>query len=141
MNIYWIWLSTIKYIGPVLQKRLLAEFGSPQEVYSAALDKLEKVPHLSKRAIDSLLSTRDLTISNHILQRCHKRIIQLLTLSDSLYPHYAKRLPESPILFYFKGHLKEIKHAIGVVGSRICIAYGRKIAEDIGMELAQHGIP
>ena len=26
MNIYWIWLSTIKYVGPVLQKRLLAEF-------------------------------------------------------------------------------------------------------------------
>ena len=63
MNIYWIWLSTIKYVGPVLQKRLLAEFGSPQEVYLAPLDKLEKVPHLSKRAIDSLLSTRDLTDS------------------------------------------------------------------------------
>ena len=58
-----------------------------------------------------------------------------------MYPHYAKHLPESPILFYFKGHLKEIKHAIGVVGSRRCTAYGRKIAEEIGMELAQHGIP
>ena len=79
MNIYWIWLSTIKYIGPVLQKRLLAEFGSPQEVYSAALDKLEKVPHLSKRAIDSLLSTRDLTIANDILQRCHQKDIHILT--------------------------------------------------------------
>ena len=44
MNIYWIWLSTIKYIGPVLQKRLLAKFGSPQEVYLAPLDKLEIVP-------------------------------------------------------------------------------------------------
>jgi DNA processing protein len=48
--------------------------------------------------------------------------------------------PESPILFYFKGHLKEIKQAIGIVGSRRCTAYGRKIAEEIGVELAQHGI-
>ena len=70
-----------------------------------------------------------------------KRIYIFSLLSDSLYPQYAKHLPESPILFYFKGHLKEIKHAIGVVGSRRCTAYGRKIAEEIGMELAQHRIP
>ena len=37
--------------------------------------------------------------------------------------------------------MKAIKHAIGVVGSRRCTAYGRKIAEEIGVELAQHGIP
>ena len=140
MNIYWIWLSRIKYVGPVLQKRLLAEFGSPQEVYLAPLDKLEKVPHLNKRAIESILSTRDLTEANNILQRCNQKDIHLLTFSDPLYPQYAKHLPESPILFYFKGHLKEIKHAIGIVGSRRCTAYGRKIAEEIGVELAQHGI-
>ena len=106
MNIYWIWLSTIKYVGPVLQKRLLAKFESPQEVYLAALDKLEKVPHLNKRAIESLLSTRDLTAANDILQRCHQEDIHLLTFSDPLYPQYAKNLPESPILFYFKGRFE-----------------------------------
>ena len=141
MNIYWVWLSIIKYVGPVLQKRLLAEFGSPQEVYLASSDKLEKVPHFNKRALQSLLSNRDLTKAKNIVQLCHQRNIQLLTFSNPLYPQYAKHLPESPILFYFKGHLKEITHAIGVVGSRRCTAYGRKVAEEIGVELAQHGIP
>lgn len=81
----------------------------------AALDKLEKVPHLSKRAIDSLLSTRDLTVAKNILQLCNQKDIQLLTFSDPLYPKYTKQHSESPILFYCRGHLKEIKHAIGVL--------------------------
>ena len=44
MNIYWIWLSTIKYVGPVLQKRLLAEFGSPKKFIWHLWTNLKKSP-------------------------------------------------------------------------------------------------
>ena len=39
MDVYWIWLSQIKYVGPVLQKRLLAAFNeSPKAIYFASQD-------------------------------------------------------------------------------------------------------
>ena len=45
MDLYWIWLSQIKYVGPVLQKRLLANFNdSPKDIYLASQDDLEKIP-------------------------------------------------------------------------------------------------
>ena len=53
MDIYWIWLTKIKYIGPVLQKRLLAAFDdSPKAIYFASQADLEKIPQISKRAVD-----------------------------------------------------------------------------------------
>ena len=62
MDIYWIWLSQIKYVGPVLQKRLLAVFDdSPKAIYFASQAHLEKIPQISKRAVDSIMANRDLT--------------------------------------------------------------------------------
>src|SRR4051812_7305013 len=117
MDIYWVWLSTLKYVGPIFQKRLLAQFGPPEAVFSAPMKVLEMIPKINKRRIESLLNNRDLTEANNILQQCHKKGIKLLSFFDPLYPQYAKQHPESPILFYVLGQLKEINHAIGVVGS------------------------
>ncbi|MCQ6276819.1 DNA-protecting protein DprA [Bacillus sp. V3B] len=141
MNVYWIWLTQITYIGPVLQKRLLIQFGSPEAVYFASQEDLEKVPRISKRAIESILVKRDLTYAEYILDQCDQSGVRLLRFFDELYPPYAKTMKESPVVLYYKGHLNKIKTAIGVVGSRRCTPYGRKVAEEIGRELALQEIP
>jgi DNA processing protein len=141
MKVYWIWLTQITYIGPVLQKRLLTRFGSPEAVYSASQDDLEKIPRISKRAIESILTNRDLAYAEHILNQCDKKGIHLLHFFDDLYPPYAKTMKESPVVLYYKGHLNKIMTAIGVIGSRRCTPYGRKVAEEIGIELALQGTP
>jgi len=141
MNVYWIWLTQITYIGPVLQKRLLLQFGSPEAIYSASQDDLKKIPRISKRAIESILTNRDLTYAEHILNQCDEKRIKLLCFYDDLYPHYAKTMKESPVVLFYKGNLNNITTAIGVVGSRRCTPYGRKVAEEIGVELALQGIP
>ena len=56
MNVYWIWLTQLKYIGPVLQKRLVTEFGSPEAIYFASQAELEQIPQINKRAIQSIIS-------------------------------------------------------------------------------------
>lgn len=141
MNVYWIWLTQITYIGPVLQKRLLAHFGSPEAVYTATQADLEKIPRIGKRAIESILAKHDLTYAEHILDQCDKREIHVLRFFDDLYPLYAKNMKESPVVLYYKGRLNKITTAIGVVGSRRCTPYGRRVAEEIGMELALQNIP
>ena len=109
MDIYWIWLSQIKYVGPVLQKKLLAAFNdSPEAIYFASQADLEKIPRISKRAVDSILANRDLTDAANILKQCNKKRINLLFFSDDLYPPYAKNMKESPVVLYYKGHLSKI---------------------------------
>ena len=142
MDIYWIWLSQIKYVGPVLQKRLLAVFDdSPKAIYFASQADLEKIPRISKRAVDSIMANRDLTGATNVLKQCNEKRIKLLFFSDDLYPSYTKNIKESPVVLYYKGHLRKITNAIGVVGSRRCTTYGRRAAEEIGGDLAIHDIP
>ena len=59
----------------------------------------------------------------------------------SLSPPNTKNIKESPVVLYYKGHLRKIMNAIGVVGSRRCTTYGRKVAEEIGTDLSLHDIP
>jgi len=140
MDIYWIWLSQTKYIGAVLQRRLIDQFGSPEKIYCASDSELRQIPRISQRAINSLLHNRDLSKAKQILKQCDSQGIQLLTLFDNRYPNYVKKFHDAPILFYYKGLLKNLSETVGVVGSRRCSAYGRTIAEKIGMELALHDI-
>lgn len=141
MDIYWIWLSQVKYIGPVLQKKLLYEFGTPEAVYRASLENLQNIKGINKRAAQSILESRDLNRAAVILEDCEKKGICLLKFSDPFYPFFALKCKESPILFYYKGHLQKITRSVGVVGSRRCTTYGRRVAEEIGRVLAVQGIP
>jgi len=141
VDIYWIWLSLIRYVGPILQKRLLLEFETPEKIYFASQCDLEKTPHLNKRAIHSVINSRDLSRAREILKRCEEKGIKLLPFTNDLYPSFAKAAQESPILLYYKGQLLKINDSIGVVGSRRCTAYGRKAAENIGTALALHDVP
>ena len=141
MDVYWIWLSHIKYVGPVSQKKLLAAFNdSPKAIYFASQADLEKIPRISKRTVDSIMANRDLTGAANVLKQCNEKRIKLLFFSDDLYPSYTKNIKESPVVLYYKGHLRKITNAIGVVGSRRCTTYGRRVAEEIGSDLALHDI-
>lgn len=40
---YWIWLTTVPYIGPVTSNRLLNIFGDPKAVYCADLEDFYKI--------------------------------------------------------------------------------------------------
>ena len=90
---------------------------------------------------NQLSADRDLTAADKILQQCDQKAIGILRFSDDLYPPYAKNMKESPVVLYYKGHLQKITTAIGVVGSRRCTPYGRKVAEEIGRELARYQYP
>ena len=44
MDIYWLWLTALKGVGPVTQRNLVKEFGSPQAVYLIlSMHKMENI--------------------------------------------------------------------------------------------------
>ena len=51
---YWIWLSSVPYIGPVTSRRLVQAFGDPETVYRSDASDLCQIKGITQRQIVSL---------------------------------------------------------------------------------------
>lgn len=141
MNVYWIWLSLIPYVGPVLQKRLLQTFQTPENVYQASEIELYTVDRISQRAVQSILMHRSLNRAKQVLNDLEQTSTQLLTMDSPLYHEAAKDCPQSPIVLYYRGTLRPIEEAVTIVGTRRCTDYGKTITKDLATQLASANIP
>lgn len=141
MDIYWIWLSQIKYVGPIIQKSLLTYFGNPYYVFQASETELANVPGINKRAITSIVESKSLKTAEKIVDETKRKGISLIRYGDPFYVRHAMDCPESPILLYYKGRLTVAENGIAVVGSRRCTLYGKRVAREIGGELAEIRAP
>lgn len=67
--------------------------------------------------------------------------IQVITFLDQEYPQMLSEIADPPWVLYALGNI-ELLHTLGVamVGTRVPTAYGRKVAEALGAELASKGI-
>ncbi|WP_313805015.1 DNA-processing protein DprA [Cytobacillus sp.] len=141
METYWIWLSRLKHVGPVWQKQLIEHFASPKAVFEATEEDLTQIPKITKTAIQSILKNRCLKEVENILETAEKNGVGLLVYTSENYPKFARESKQSPIVLYYKGELRPLHTTVGVVGARRCSPYGRKIAKQIGEELAAINIP
>ncbi|MGE6205339.1 DNA-processing protein DprA [Guptibacillus hwajinpoensis] len=137
----WIWLSSIPHVGPVTQKKLLTAFGTPERVYDASLSELQNVRGISRLAREAIMATRSLEKPKRILEIVQQKEIWLLPRDDPLYPDYAKDVPESPVLLYYKGHIKPSLPSVAIVGSRSCSNQARRAAKELSTKLSSLNIP
>ncbi|WP_226654596.1 DNA-processing protein DprA [Pseudalkalibacillus hwajinpoensis] len=137
---YWIWLSSLPYVGPVTQKKLLATFGSPERVYDASPSELKEI-RISQRAFESILTARSLEKPKRILELVQQKEIWLLPRDDPLYPSCAKNVAESPVLLYYKGRIRLNLPSVAIVGSRSCSNYARRAAKELSTRLSSLNIP
>ena len=126
--IYWIWLTRIPGIGPVLQKELLRVFKTPEDVFQACGKELINCNGLGKekeKIIEEAKSNpKILEACKKISMNLEKHNIKLLTNDDPLYPSKAKELHDSPVLLYYKGTIRNKSMGVGIVGARRCTSYG-----------------
>jgi DNA processing protein len=66
--------------------------------------------------------------------------IGLVFRGDARYPDRLADLPDAPDLLFVRG-LLPVEPAVGVVGTRRCTSYGRRIAEGYGRAIAAAGWP
>lgn len=57
---YWIWLRQIKGLGPVIEKRLLNRFETPELIYQACEEELMSVTGVGKVLAQNIVSARSL---------------------------------------------------------------------------------
>jgi len=138
---YWIWLKQISGIGPILEKRLLDRFQTPQAVYEACEEELLSVEGIGPRLAKVIRQHRSLDQASTLLEETLRQDIKLLSYHDPLYPALAKKSSEAPILLYYKGSIRENSTGVAIVGSRRCTDYGKQAAVEAAHFLGQNDIP
>ena len=136
---YWLWLTSRKGMDSVRALKLLERFVTPEQVYYADegdVDELGLSPNLERSLAD-----KSMDAAEAILGECDRLDVRVMTIQDADYPMRLRQIADPPAVLYLKGrrlHFDE-EAAIAVVGAREPTAYGRRWAEQFGMELAGGG--
>lgn len=137
---YWLALRSVRGVGNVTFRELLAHFGSPQMVLRASLSELTAAGAHAEvaRAISTFDQWRVVDME---LQKITKTGVRLVTRADADYPENLTHLHDPPPFLYVRGSLiPGDRLAIAIVGSRFASAYGRGVARDLARGLTEKGI-
>jgi DNA processing protein len=133
-------LALVPGLGPKLTAALLDRFGSPAAALRATAAELVEIPHIGEKlaaALAAALRTVDVGPELDLLTRHDVRPVPL---GAPGYPPPLAAVSAPPPLLYFRGAWTEADaSAIGIVGSRACTAYGRKMAEQLARDLVRAG--
>lgn len=132
-------------LGPVLIERLVARFGGPEAVLNASAKELEQIQGIGPaRAVKLVAMLRDsLDPAQRELDLAARLGLSVLPIDHPDYPPTLREISSAPPLLYIKGTLSPHErdlHAVAVVGSRRCTAYGIEQAERFSGVLAGAGL-
>jgi len=138
---YWIALNLLPDIGPVLARRLLSVFGSPEDVFCMDLHELMRVGNIGEERARQIIGFREWDRVEREIEVIHKSGVRVVTIRDEDYPYGLRQISDAPIILYIKGEIMETdKYAIAMVGSRTPTYYGIQVAEGMSHDLAERGL-
>jgi DNA processing protein len=131
----------VRGIGPLYRKALVARFGSPSEVLSAALSDLREVEGIGQTLAARIAAAREEIDVQSELAACREHGIEILLEGSEAYPGVLREIPDPPGLLFCRGKLTvEDRLAIGIVGTRHASQYGRQQARRLAGSLARAGL-
>ena len=137
---YWIGFNRVKGIGAVKVQRLLDTFGSLETAWNARPDQLRDAG-LDRKAIETLLATKQKIDLDAEMARLQRSGAQALTWDDPQYPRSLRNIAQPPPVLYVHGTLLLADEwAVAVVGTRHASVYGRDVARELAAGLAANGV-
>lgn len=134
----WLRLSAIPGLGAERQRKLLAAFGLPQQIFDAGRGAIAAV--VGAQAADALIRTAPPDWLDAALAWAAEAGNHILTLADTSYPRALLDISDPPILLYLKGNPALLQHsAIAIVGARSATAQGEANAEAFARALCERG--
>ncbi|MGI9275733.1 MAG: DNA-processing protein DprA [Endozoicomonas sp.] len=140
----WLLLSFLPGLGAVRFRALLKQFGSPERILGASYTELRAgLPEKLSEAI----------AGNPETEAIHQKIEQariwlesseahhIISLASPVYPVRLKELPDPPPLLYIIGSPSLLSQPqLSVVGSRRPTPQGRRLAQEIALDIGKAGI-
>ena len=135
----WLRLALVPGIGGGTQRKLLAAFGLPDQVFTADREALREI--VGEKASKLLLDTDNAAVVASALEWASGDGQSVLTLGDPEYPQYLLEIPDPPILLYVRGRLELLnRQVISIVGSRSPTPQGIQNAESFAAAFADAGL-
>lgn len=131
------WLHGAAGNGGKWKEKLLVTLGTPQEVYRAEKETLEKLVGAERAARLCAAKGKDVRKAYEDIQNCG------IAFYPFYHPEYPKRLldiPDRPFGVYVKGKIRDDGPRVAVVGARDCSPYGSYVAETFARGLAEMGL-
>ena len=139
---YSVWLSLLTVPGSKSVCRLIEAFDNDtQKIYEATEEEYLAVKGVTP-ALAKSLCDKDLKKALNTMHFCQKHHVNLLPFDHPNYPKRLRRLPDFPILLYYRGTLPDIDNevAIATVGTRKITEYGQQNGYVISRDLARSGV-
>jgi len=139
----WLRLARLPGVGPVLIKRLLTHFHTPDAILTAHPSALSVVEDIGTLRANKIAANAAATqkLAEEELAKIDADGITLLTPDHPDFPPGLRNIPDPPIVLYVRGQiLPSDALAIGIVGARECSMYGREQAHRFAAQLAQSGL-
>ena len=137
---YWVGFNLVKGIGAVRLHALQDHFGDLAMAWQAPLDALQAAG-LSQKLAERVIQIRASLNLEKYISRLEAQGICVLTWDDEYYPRRLKEIDQPPPVLYMRGELKaEDFWSVAVVGTRRVSAYGRQVADELAMFLANNGV-
>lgn len=136
-----IWFGSCFSAGSSIASDILYDFKYDiKAIYDADAERYEEIDGIKASTVDRLCD-KDLTEAKKILAYCLENEIGIFTAADPDYPVSLKRLPDKPILLYYKGNPKILEGnlLVAVVGTRTMTEYGKRTAYSTSYDLSHGG--
>lgn len=137
----WLALRLIPGVGSVTYGRLLAAFGSPGAALGAPLKRLAAIPRLREETARAIHRRAYLADPQQELATLKRMGAAIVRLGDAAYPPLLAGIYAPPPLLFVRGSLAGCAGGgVAVVGSRTMSPYGRRLAGELGRDLAAAGV-
>ncbi|HBY20701.1 MAG: DNA protecting protein DprA [Clostridiales bacterium GWE2_32_10] len=137
----WLWLTNIDGIGNKKISKLFGAFDSPMDIYNANEGDLRQVMGLAAKDITEIEKSKGKFDIKKYEEYMLENEIKYITIQDKNYPKLLKNIYDPPYILYYKGSLPNKNDVmVGVVGSRHCTEYGKKVAYNISKSLAEANV-
>ena len=136
----WVALLFTPGLGPTKGRKLVEHFGSPENVFSAALTALEETG-IKAVSAQAIATGKSAELAGEEIAKASAAGVTLLSLDDFAYPPRLKEIYDPPLVLYVRGDAEVLrKPGIAVVGTRHPTPYGSGMAERLACDLAAQGL-
>ena len=138
---YWIGLNSVPGVGRITFRKLVQQFGSPEQVLTAPQNVLKETDGLSDKILAGIASQKWREQAEKELASAAQAGVAIITLDDDRFPENLRNTPDPPLYLYVRGSIEpDDKRAVAIVGTRTPTHYGRTVTQRFGYELASAGL-
>jgi len=135
----WLTLCLTPGLGAATIRRLLSEFGLPENILVADKRALTRIT--GSESADALVSGASSKAVERTLEWASRPLNSVITLADSSYPRLLLEISDPPPLLFASGNLELLnRKVLAIVGSRNGTAQGLRNAEAFAKAFSDGGL-